>query len=319
MNQGPLRGKVAVVAGATRGAGRGIACMLGEAGAIVYCLGRSSRQNVDPKENLETIEDTADKVAENGGRGIPVCVDLRNANEVESVFGRIQNEQNQLDLLVNNLSGDQFFTRDMLSGEHPVPFWEYPISKGLAAQENGVHTQLITAFHAAQVMVRQQYGLIIEITDGNRLSYNDVGVYYSLSKTSLVMLAHLMAEELRDHNVAVLSLTPGWLRSEKMLRGFGVTESNWRDAVPDYPGFEHSETPFYVGRGVVALARDPQIMLRTGHALSAGYLAHEYGFTDVDGLQPPGYAWYGAPIKEGVFENGCFGPLDIDETRQSIE
>jgi NAD(P)-dependent dehydrogenase (short-subunit alcohol dehydrogenase family) len=308
MAQGKLCGKVAVVAGATRGAGRGIACMLGEAGATVYCVGRSSRKNSFSNTRPETIEETAEMVVQHGGTGIPMCVDLRDPDLVRTLFATIDHEQERIDLLVNNLSGDQYLTREMLSGSQPIAFWDYPIENGLATLENGVHTHLLADHYAAALMVRQGSGLIIEVTDGNRLSYNDVGVYYSLSKTSLVLLAYLMAEELASHGVAALSLTPGWLRSEKMLDGFGVTEENWRDAILGCPGFEHSETPFYIGRAVASLAADPQIMKKTGHSLSAGFLAREYNFTDIDGSQPPGYAWERSPLVEGAFKDGCFGP-----------
>ncbi|NIP27222.1 MAG: SDR family NAD(P)-dependent oxidoreductase, partial [Phycisphaerae bacterium] len=152
-------------------------------------------------------------------------------------------------------------------------------------------------------MIERQQGLIIEINDGNCLQYNDVGVYYSLSKTALVLLAYFMSEELRAHNIVVVSLTPGWLRSEAMLDGFGVTEENWRDALEQVPDFVNSETPAYIGRAVVALATDPNVMAKTGHALSAGYLAEEYNFTDVDGRQPPGYC------REGMFKDGYFMPV----------
>ncbi|MEM7119196.1 MAG: SDR family oxidoreductase [Chloroflexota bacterium] len=298
-----LKGQVAVVAGATRGAGRGIARMLGEAGATVYCTGRSVRGERSEIDRPETIEETAVLVTEAGGVGISVQVDHREQEQVAALFARVRQEQGQLDLLVNNLSGDQFLTKGMLSGKEPVPFWQYPIEKGLAVQENGVHTHMLNNYYAAPLMIERQQGLIIEVNDGNALQYNGVGVYYSLSKTALVLLAYFMSEELKGHNVTAVSLTPGWLRSEQMLEGFGVTEANWQDAVAGEPDFINSETPFYIGRAVVALASDPNMMARTGHALSAGYLAREYGFTDVDGRQPPGY------YPEGQFENGRFGPI----------
>jgi NAD(P)-dependent dehydrogenase (short-subunit alcohol dehydrogenase family) len=307
MADGRLAGRIAVVAGATRGAGRGIACMLGEAGATVYCVGRSTRETRSPTGRPETVDETAEMVTTRGGIGIPVGLDLRDIDRVRELFERIENEQGRVDLLVNNLSGDQYLAKGMLSGSEHIDFWNYPIEKGLAIQVNAVHTHLVAAHHAARMMAEQRSGLIIEVTDGNRLSYNGVGVYYSLSKTSAVLLAYLMSEELRPHNVAVVSLTPGWLRSEKMLDGFGVTEENWRDALAECPSFEKSETPFYIGRAVVELAADPRIIEKSGHALSAGFLAREYGFSDVDGTQPPGYAWDGAAIVEGAFENGGFG------------
>lgn len=306
----PLKDKIAVVSGATRGAGRGIACMLGEAGATVYCTGRSVRNGPSDIGRPETIEETAELVSQAGGTGIWVQVDHQDPAQVKLLFERIREEQGCLDILVNNISGDQFLTEGMLSAREPVPFWQYPIEKGLATQQNGVHTHLITSYFAAPLMVERQAGLIIEINDGNCLQYNDVGVYYSLSKTSLVTLAYFMAEELKPHNVAAVSLTPGWLRGEKMLDGFGVTEENWQDAVKSAPDFINSETPFYVGRAVVALAIEPNIMARTGHALSAGYLAREYNFTDVDGRQPPGYC------PEGMFKDGYFmqvEPLSVQD------
>jgi len=303
----PLKGKVAVVAGATRGAGRGIACMLGQAGATVYCTGRSVRGGPSPIDRPETIEETAEMVTARGGTGMWARVDHREPHQVRSLFERVRQEQGRLDILVNNISGDQHLTAGMLSGEEPVSFWDYPIEKGVATQRNGVHTHLITSFYAAPLMVERRRGLIVEVTDGNQLAYNDVGVYYSLSKTSLVLLAYLMSAELNAHNVAVVSLTPGWLRSEQMLDGFGVTEEHWRDALEQHPGFARSETPFYIGRAVVALATDPHVMERTGHALSAGHLAREYGFTDVDGRQPPGYC---EDRREGVFTDGGFVHLE---------
>lgn len=305
----PLRDKIAVVAGATRGAGRGIARMLGEAGATVYCTGRSTRESRSEIDRPETIEETAEMVTALGGKGIWARVDHREPEQVQALFERVKAEYGRLDILVNDMSGDQFFTNGMLSGREPVPFWQYPIEKGLAAQQNGVFSHLITSYFAAPLMVSENQGLIIEVNDGNCLQYNNVGVYYSLSKTSLVLLAYLMSEELKRHNVAVVSLTPGWLRSETMLDGFGVTEENWQDAVADWPGFENSETPSYIGRAVVALATDPNIMEKTGHALSAGHLAREYGFTDIDGRQPPGYC------EEGMFQEGFFVPA----TKTTIE
>lgn len=299
----PLKDKIAVVAGATRGAGRGIACMLGQAGATVYCTGRSVRQNPSDINRPETIEETAELVTSLGGVGIWAQVDHQVLNQVQTFFERVRREQGRLDILVNNMSGDQFLTSGMLSGKEPVSFWDYPIEKGLATQQNGVHTHLITSYYAVPLMIERQQGLIIEINDGNCLQYNDVGVYYSLSKTALVLLAYFMSEELKAHNIGVVSLTPGWLRSEAMLDGFGVTEENWRDALEKAPDFVNSETPAYIGRAVVALATDPDVMAKTGHALSAGYLAEEYNFTDVDGRQPPGYC------QEGMFRDGYFMPV----------
>ncbi|MCB0065352.1 MAG: SDR family NAD(P)-dependent oxidoreductase [Caldilineaceae bacterium] len=296
----PLKDKIAVVAGATRGAGRGIACMLGAASATVYCTGRSTRQSRSEIDRPETIEETAEMVTAHGGDGLWAQVDHTEPEQVRAFFDRVRREQGRVDVLVNNMSGDQFLTTGMLSSHEPQSFWDYSIEKGIATQQNGVHTHLITSHYAAQMMVERKQGLIIEVNDGNSLQFNDVGVYYSLSKASLVLLAYFMAEELKPHHVTAVSLTPGWLRSELMLDGFGVTEANWQTVVERVPDFIHSETPFYIGRAVVALATDPDIMAKTGHALSAGGLAREYDFTDVDGRQPPAYS------PEGMFQDGYF-------------
>jgi len=278
--------------------------MLGEAGATVYCTGRSVKGKPSSINRSETIEETAEMVSSHGGTGIWAQVDHESPGQVRLLFERVRQEQGRLNILVNNMSGDQYLTVGMLSGKEPISFWDYSVEKGLATQRNGVHTHLITSYYAAPLMIEGRQGLIVEVTDGNHLAYNDVGVYCSLSKTSVVLLAYLMSEELKGHNVAVVSLTPGWLRSEAMLDGFGVTEENWQGAVELNPGFAKSETPFYIGRAVVALASDPHVMDKTGHALSAGYLAREYGFTDVDGRQPPGYC------QEGVFRKGGFVHLE---------
>lgn len=300
-----LKGKIAVVAGATRGAGRGIASMLGEAGATVYCTGRSVRGNPSPINRPETIEETAEMVTARGGMGIWVQVDHTKLEQVETLFERVRQEQKgRLDILVNDISGDWHIDWEILAGKRFQPFWEQPLQKGLLTQRDGVHTHIITNYYAAQLMVERKQGLIVEVNDGNHLGYNNCGIYYSLSKASAALLAYFMSEELKEHNIAAVSLTPGWLRSEKMLESFGVTVENWQDALKENPDFVSSETPFYIGRAVVALATDPNVMEKTGHALSAGYLAREYGFTDVDGRQPPGYC------KEGVFKNGGFVHLD---------
>lgn len=295
----PLKDKVAVVTGATRGAGRGIACMLGEAGATVYCTGRSMRGHPSPYNRPETIEETAEMVTAHGGTGLWVQVDHTQQDQVEALFARIDQEQNgQIDILVNDIPGDHHLEW-IKPGHTTQPFWKHSLDAGLAVQQHGVNTHLITNYYAAQRMVKNHCGLIVEVNDGNCLQYN-CGLYYSLSKSSAVLLAHFMAVELKSHNVAAVSLTPGWLRSEDMLDGFGVTAETWKEAIKQAPGFANSESTFYVGRAVVALATDPKIMDRTGHALSAGYLAREYGFTDIDGTQPPGYC------PEGAFDDGEF-------------
>ena len=286
----PLAGRVAVVAGATRGAGRGIACMLGEAGATVYCTGRSIRGVPSVLNRPETIEETADLVTEHGGQGIWHQVDHTKPDEVRALFARVSSEQTgRLDILVNNVTGDGHI-------QLAQPFVEHSLTQGLLALHNGVHTHVITSHYAAPLMIAQQRGLIIEITDGNYLGYNSAGLYYSMTKTSVILLAYFLAKELQKNQIAALALTPGYLRSERMLEQFGVGEENWQDAVAQDPVFADSESPYYVGRAVVALATDPNVIAKTGRALSAGWLARDYGFTDIDGRQPPGYF-----EKEGVF------------------
>jgi NAD(P)-dependent dehydrogenase (short-subunit alcohol dehydrogenase family) len=283
-----LEGQVAVVAGATRGAGRGIACALGEAGATVYCTGRSIREHPSPIGRPETIEETAEMVTARGGTGIWVQVDHTQPDQVKALFERIRQEQDgRLDVLVNDISGDWHLEWKAEWGHEGLPFWEHSLEKGLQAQQAGVHSHIITSHHAAQLMVERRQGLIVEINDGNHVMYNNCGLFYSLTKTSAVLLAYFMSEELREHNVAAVSLTPGWLRSERMLESYEV------------PAGE-SESVFFIGRAVVALATDPNIMEKTGRAFEAAYLAREYGFTDIDGTQPPFYR------KGAFFENGGF-------------
>ena len=296
-----LEGKVAVVAGATRGAGRGIACMLGDAGATVYCTGRSVRGEPSPVHRPETIEETAEMVTARGGLGIWVQVDHTRPEQVEALFERVKQEQNgRLDILVNDLSGDALLTPGKIAGTAQRVFWKFPLEKGLQAQQDAITAHIITSHYGARLMVEHRQGLIVEINDGNYLLYSDCGFYYSLTKTSAVLLAYFMAEELRDYNVAAVCLTPGYLLSEKMLENEGVTQEIWQDASRKVGGFSRSETPFYIGRAVVALASDLNIMKKTGRALSVGCLAREYGFTDMDGRQP---VWYQG---EGVFNDGDF-------------
>lgn len=286
----PLKGKVAVVAGATRGAGRGIACMLGEAGATVYCTGRSTQTAVVERQKspdtpfilanrLETIEETAKMVTAYGGTGIPVQVDHTVETQVKALFEQVQTEQGQLDILVNDIWGG-----DELS-EWGTPFWELSIEKGLLMQQRGVYTHLITSRYGAPLMVERGQGLIVEITDGDTYGYRGT-LFYDLAKLSVIRLAYAMAEELRSHNITALALTPGFLRSEAMLEHFGVTEKNWQEGAKKEPHFIASETPYYVGRAVAALAADPNVADKSGKLFSSWNLAVEYGFTDMDGRQP---------------------------------
>ena len=274
-----LKGKVAVVAGATRGAGRGIACMLGEAGATVYCTGRSLRGQPSDKNRPETIEETAEMVNVRGGVGIYVRVDHTDEAQVRQLFERVKLEQNgHLDILVNDLTGD--------GNMEFKPFLEHSLDKGLKVLENGSLSHLITSYYGIPLMVENGGGLVVEMTDGVSNELRDFNFYYDLEKATNIRMAQSLAAQLRPHKVTVVSLTPGFLRSEEMLDHFGVTEQNWRDAIAHDKYFAYSETPFYVGKAVVALACDRKVMQKTGQALISGKLAREYGFTDVDGTQP---------------------------------
>lgn len=274
----PLQGKVAVVAGGTRGAGRGIAVSLGEAGATVYVTGRSVRGQLSDIGRTETIEETAEMVTAGGGHGIAVRVDHSRPEEVKALFARVKEEQHgQLDVLVNDIWGGD----DLTVWEKP--FWEQELAAGLLMQERAVHTHLITSYYGAPLMLAQKKGLIIEITDGTDYRYRG-NLSYSLAKISTIHLAEAMAAQLRPHGVTAVALTPGYLRSEAMLDHFKVKESTWKEAAD--PHFIVSETPAYIGRAVVALATDPQIEKKAGKTLSTWGLSDEYGFTDRDGSRP---------------------------------
>lgn len=275
-----LKGKVAVVAGATRGAGRGIAVKLGEAGATVYVTGRSVRGGASDMARPETIEETAEMVAARGGVGIPVRVDHTVEAEVKALFERVRQEQDgRLDVLVNDIWGGDPLT------EWGKPFWEHSLANGLLMQQRAVHSHMITSYYGAPLMVARKQGLIIEITDGVGYDYRG-NLYYSLAKTSVIHLAQATAADLKKHGVTALALTPGFLRSEAMLEHFGVTESNWRDGAKVDKHFIASETPYYIGAAVAALAADPNVAEKTGKSLSTWGLVEEYNFRDADGAQP---------------------------------
>ncbi|TMV48319.1 SDR family NAD(P)-dependent oxidoreductase [Paenibacillus mesophilus] len=282
----PLAGKVAVVTGATRGGGRGIAVMLGEAGATVYVTGRSVRGNPATEGRGETIEETAEMVSARGGVGIAVRTDHTVEEDVKALFDRIRREQDgRLDILVNDIWGGDPLT------QWETPFWEHSLSNGLLMQRRAVHSHLITSHYGVTMMVARRQGLIIEVTDGTDYRYRG-NLYYSLAKVSTIHLAEAMAADLKPHGVTALALTPGFLRSEAVLDHFGVAESNWREAVAKDVHFAQSETPYYIGRAVVALASDPNIAAKSGKALMSGDLAEEYGFTDIDGTRPNWNAYY---------------------------
>lgn len=295
-----LEGQVAVVTGATRGAGRGIACMLGEAGATVYCTGRSSgpgrkkaHQTGDAAFRLdnrpETIEETAQMVNTFGGTGIPVQVDHTIEEQVTALFARVRTEQGRLDILVDDVWGG-----DELS-EWGKPFWELDLEKGRLMLERAIWSHIITARYAAPLLLAQGRGLVVEVTDGDNFSYRG-NLFYDLVKISVIRLAYAISVEFAPHNITALAVTPGFLRSEAMLDHFGVTEANWQEAVKQDPHFIASETPFYVGRAVAALASDANVSAKSGNVYSSWNLALEYGFTDMDGRQPN----WGKYFKENI-------------------
>ena len=275
-----LQGKVIVVAGGTRGAGRGIALSLGEAGATVYVTGRSVRGHMATQGRPETIEETAEMVTARGGKGIAVRVDHTVEDEVKALFERVKQEQDgRLDVLVNDVwGGDELAQWD-------VPFWEHSLHDGLLMQERAVFSHIITSHYGVPLMVARRQGLVIEVTDGTDYHYRG-SLFYSLAKISAIHLAEAMAADLRKYNITALAVTPGYLRSEAMLTRFGVTETNWQDAVQQDKYFIASETPFYVGRAVKALVSDAHVAEKSGKTLASWDLAQEYSFTDSDGRQP---------------------------------
>ena len=280
---GTLSGKVALVAGATRGAGRGTAVALGEAGATVYCSGRTTREQRSEYDRPETIEETAELVTAAGGNGIAVQADHLEPEEVAALVARIEAEQGRLDLLVNDIwGGEKLFEWDK-------PVWEHDLAAGLRLLQLAVQTHLVTSHHALPLLIREPGGLVVEMTDGTA-AYNAenyrVNAFYDLAKTSVIRLAFAQSKELAPHGATAVALTPGWLRSEMMLEAFGVTEETWHDALERQPHFVISESPRFVGRAVAALAADPERQRHNGRSLSRGELAQEYGFTDVDGSKP---------------------------------
>jgi NAD(P)-dependent dehydrogenase (short-subunit alcohol dehydrogenase family) len=293
-----LKGQVALVAGGTRGGGRGIAVQLGAAGATVYVTGRSSESGRSDLGRPETIEETAAQVTAAGGTGIPVRVDHSSQDEVRALAGRIAAEQDgRLDVLVNSVWGGDPLT----DWSHPL--WEQDLDTGLRLLRQAVETHVITSRHALPLMVARRRGLVVEVTDGNTARYRG-SFFYDLAKSAVIRLAVAQAAELRPHGVAAVAITPGFLRSEAVLDHFGVTEENWRDGVAEDPHFAYSETPAYLGRAVAALAADPDIMDKTGRALATWGLYEEYGFTDADGTRPDWAAHWAETLTD---EHGPLG------------
>ena len=274
----PLEGKIAVVAGATRGAGRGIATALGEAGATVYCTGRSVTGSPGMKNRPETIHETAELVSARGGRGIAVRVDHTVAGEVADLFERV----GEFDILVNDIWGGD----DLV--EWGKKLWETKLEDGLTLIDRAIKTHVITSYHGLPKL--RSGGLVIEITDGDAFFYRG-HFFYDLVKTTIIRMAFALSQELKERSVPAIAVTPGFLRSEWMLEHMGVTEANWRDAAKNVKEFIASETPLFVGRCVAALAADPQVMNKNGRVFASWDLAQEYGVNDADGTRPHFKRW----------------------------
>jgi NAD(P)-dependent dehydrogenase (short-subunit alcohol dehydrogenase family) len=289
MENQPLEGKVALVAGASRAAGRGIAVELGAAGATVYCSARTTRHERSEMDRPETIEETAALVDGAGGRGIAVQVDHLEPEQVEALVDRIDREQGALHVLVNDIWG-------ATTMEWDKTVWESSLEIGLRTLRLAVDTHAITAHFALPLLIRSPGGLAVEVTDGtdeyNATNYR-VSFFYDLAKAANLRMAFALGHELGPYGCTAVAVTPGWLRSEAMLEAFGVTEASWRDATERIPHFAIAESPAFVGRAVAALAADPDVARWNGRSLSSGQLARVYGFTDTDGSQPD--AWRYVP------------------------
>jgi NAD(P)-dependent dehydrogenase (short-subunit alcohol dehydrogenase family) len=303
-----LRGRIAVVAGATRGAGRGIAAALGEAGATVICTGRTSTQRSIPSDydRSETIEETAELVTKLGGNGIAIPIDHLKPDEVKALAERLHNEFGKIDILVNDIWG-----AELLKGgpsEWNTPVWELDLEKGLRILRLAIDTHIITSKYLLPLLITQPGGLLVEVTDGTtkyNASHYRISVYYDLAKVAVNRLAFSQGHELAPYGATAVAITPGWLRSEMMLENFGVSEDNWRDALDPAraerneppaeadrsqpiapPDFALSESPRYVGRAIASLALDPDRKRWNQQSVSSGELARVYGFTDLDGTSP---------------------------------
>ena len=283
----PLSGKIAVVAGATRGAGRGIASALGEAGATVYCTGRSIPGSPGMKNRLETIHETAEIVTARGGRGIAVRVDHTVPGEVASLFDRV----GEFDILVNDIWGGD----DLV--EWGKKLWETKLEDGLVLIDRAIKTHIITSYYGLPRL--RSGGLVAEITDGDAYFYRG-HFFYDLVKTTVIRMAFALSQELMERGIPAIAVTPGFLRSEWMLDHFGVTEANWRDAAKKVKEFIASETPLFVGRCVAALAADPDVARFNGTSQSSGGLAQVYGFTDLDGSRPDWWRYYAEVQEPGL-------------------
>ncbi|MEM7356681.1 MAG: SDR family oxidoreductase [Acidobacteriota bacterium] len=274
-----LAGRICLVAGATRGAGRGIACMLGEAGATVICTGRSVRGQPATEGRPETLEETAERVDAHGGRGIALRTDHTVPEQVTALLDRVRKDHRRLDVLVNDIWGGDALT------EWGQPFWKLSVDKGRTLFERAVHSHILTSQAAVPLMLEGDRGLIVEMTDGEHFGYR-LNLYFDLVKITVIRLAFAMSRDLHRTGITALALTPGFMRSEGVLDHFGVSEDNWRDAIEQDPYFAASETPSFVGRAVAALAADPEVKRKNGRLFSSWDLAEEYGFDDIDGRRP---------------------------------
>ena len=298
----PLDGKIAVVAGSARGAGRGIACMLGAAGATVYCTARSTRGHLTDPKRPETIDETAEMVTAQGGRGIALAVDHTVPEQVEKLFDRVKREHKRLDILINNINADALYEWK--------PFFKISLEKGLIILKSAIWSHIVNAHFAVPLM---KGGLIVEITDGDGFYYRG-NIYYDLTKTNAIRLAMAMAYELRKQKIAAVAVTPGFIRSEAVLDSLGVTEANWRDAIGKRPEFVESETPFLVGRGIAALAADPKLMKKSGRVFNSLELAREYGLTDVDGRLPDIWSYLNkSKFRFKKIDSGFYSYFDLDD------
>jgi NAD(P)-dependent dehydrogenase (short-subunit alcohol dehydrogenase family) len=284
----PLQGRVAVVTGGSRGAGRGIALELGAAGATVFVTGRSTREQPAAAYGQllalsgmdcvpGCIEDTAEEVTRLGGQGIALRCDHTREDEVAALFTRVQQAQGRLDLLVNNAWGGH----ESFDGVFDAPFWKHPLAHWDTMFDRGVRNHLLSSRCAAPMLVQQGHGLIVTTTFWDRGRYMRGNLFYDLAKATMTRLAFGLAEELRPHGVASLALSPGWMRTEFVLAGHQTDEPHWHER----PALARTESPRYLGRAVVALAADPQVMGKSGQVLRVGDLAREYGFADIDGRQ----------------------------------
>lgn len=295
----PLTGRIALVAGATRGAGRAMAVELGRAGATVYVTGRTTRERTsEVGRDTETIEETAELVTAAGGTGIAVPTDHLDPEQVRTLVGRIDREHGRLDILVNDLWGGEHLLVNAVFGKKS---WETPLDDGLRILELGVRSHVITAALALPLLIRSDAPLHVEVTDGTAVfnrRYRE-NLYYDLAKNAPIRIAFGLGEELAEYGGTAVAVTPGFLRSEQMLGHFGVTEENWRDAAAQEPDFATAESPAYLARGIAALAADPDRAARwNGRSTSSAELAKTYDLTDIDGSRPDVWAYF-EEVKSG--------------------